>query len=141
MISTNKDKIVFGFLSRSYGKHQTTGHLTFCDGDKRILDIKTIEPPYLNNQKFISCINSGDYWVYRHVSPKFGDCFKIQKVPKRSNILFHPGSFKKNTKGCVLPGLGFADLDDNNIKDVFSSKNAMNLMFEKLPDKFMLIIR
>src|SRR5690242_6247100 len=51
----------------------------------------TLERPWLNNQKSISCIPKGEYQISRTVRPKHGMCFEVLNVPNRSDILIHKG--------------------------------------------------
>jgi hypothetical protein len=64
----------------------------------------TLELPWKNNEKNISCIPSGIYLFEPIKSPQFGNVYEILEVPNRSHILFHAGNTIKNTKGCVLTG-------------------------------------
>ena len=41
-------------------------------------------------------------------NPKHGECWEIQNVPGRSDILFHVGNDASDSDGCVLVGQGFA---------------------------------
>ena len=67
----------------------------------------TLEPPWKDNETFISCIPEGRYSCVETLSPAFGETFEITNVPERSKILFHKGNVGKNTKGCVLVGEQF----------------------------------
>jgi hypothetical protein len=133
--------IIKGFLSRKYTDEQVSGYLTICDGDVKIFECVTLEPPYKDNQRNISCIPLGDYIVKPHVSPTFGKCFEIKDVSNRTHILIHAGNYNKDTKGCVLVGRGFADLNQDGLKDVTSSKVTLKDMLEKVTTPFLLLIR
>jgi hypothetical protein len=132
---------MFALLSRSYGEKQTTGCLSIYDEDTEVLQVKSLELPYLENHKDISCIPPGEYKCERITSVKFGLCFIVKDVPGRSGILFHSGNFTTDTEGCILPGLRFVDINlDGNI-DVSDSLKALGMMLHILPIKFDLIIR
>lgn len=64
----------------------------------------TLEPPDLGNRPFVSCIPDGSYVCVRRVSPRFGETFLIDDVPRRTDILFHTGNLVNDTRGCVLLG-------------------------------------
>ena len=64
----------------------------------------TLEPPWMQNRPFISCIPAGCYKAVRCNSPKYGNTFEIVDVEGRSLILFHPGNWPSQTEGCVLLG-------------------------------------
>ena len=69
----------------------------------------TLEPPWKNNEKNISCIPMGEYECADTNSVKFGYTFEVKDVPGRSHILFHTGNYTHNTKGCILVGEQFED--------------------------------
>ena len=72
----------------------------------------TLEPPWKNNQRSVSCIPIGEYRVVKIVSPKFGISYWITSVEGRSGILIHSGNlagdvslgYKTNSNGCILLG-------------------------------------
>jgi hypothetical protein len=73
----------------------------------------TLELPWHDNKRQISCIPSGDYFCDIRVSPKFGQVYWVKDVPDRDCILIHSGNwagdtsknFKSNVYGCILVGL------------------------------------
>lgn len=148
---------MFALLSRSYGEKQTQGSLSVFDEDTCVYSCKTLELPYLENHKNISCIPEGEYKCERITSQKFGLCFLVNDVKDRSNILIHIGNYaseklvleraimnnlrKVDTLGCILPGLRFADLNNDCNLDVQDSTLAMGMLLHILPAKFQLIIR
>lgn len=100
----------------------------------------TLELPWLNNQRRISCIPKGEYTVVKRYSPKYKNHFHILEVENRDWILIHIGNYHTDTLGCILPGLGLVDINGDGIKDVTSSGKAMNLLNKKLPSEFKLEI-
>lgn len=117
-------------------KTQTLGSIILTG----LLKISTLELPWKGNKKFISRIPEGIYIVIKRWSLRHGFHFKIQDVDYRTWILFHAGNFYKNTKGCILVGLGLKDIDYDNYKDVVYSKKALKLMRKMLPKRFELEI-
>lgn len=93
----------------------TKGILTF---DKGGFTCKTLELPWKNNQKKISCIPTGIYKCSLYPSSKFGLVYNLENVPSRSAILIHPGNFAGDTskglrtdvEGCILVGMEFGVL-------------------------------
>lgn len=81
---------------------------------------RVLELPWRNNQKSISCIPAGEYYVVLRKSPKYGRIYWVTKVPNRSWILKHSGNwagdislgFKSHTMGCILLGKKFGFLQD-----------------------------
>ena len=82
----------------------------------------TLERPWLENKKRISCIPHGYYLCERVQSPKFGDTFEVKDVPERSHILFHKGNLSEDTHGCIIVGERYDPLGDKNA--VLSSGKA-----------------
>jgi hypothetical protein len=64
----------------------------------------TIELPWRENQRMISCIPEGIYDLRMHRSPTFGDVIHITNVPGRSWIYFHAANNAlTELKGCIAP--------------------------------------
>jgi len=95
----------------------------------------TLELPWLDNARNISCIPTGSYSVCKSLSSKFGDCFRFPSVRDRDGILIHCGNTIKDTRGCILVGLDVNDLG------LLHSQHALDRLFLRLPDDFTLIIR
>ena len=76
-------------------------------------ELRSMEPPWRDNRRNLSCIPPGEYDVHPHRSPRFGACLLVIGVPGRSHILFHAGNLggdaerglRTHTLGCVLPGM------------------------------------
>ena len=72
----------------------------------------TLELPWRDNKRSISCIPDGSYLVKTRISPKYGEIYWVSDVPNRTFILIHPGNwagdtskgFKSNVNGCILLG-------------------------------------
>lgn len=100
----------------------------------------TLELPWKDNARRISCIPEGEYEVIKHVSPKFGKCLWVQDVPERSEILVHQSNFVRELLGCIATGKTHTDIDGDGLLDVTSSRQTMKELLEVLPDKFTLKI-
>jgi hypothetical protein len=131
-------------LSRYYNQYETLGGLFILDGDKRIFECKTIELPWRQNGRNVSCIPEGTYNVIRYESPTKGDCFHVLDVPNRDSILIHKGNYaygpKVDTRGCILPGKSFSDVNGDGQYDVIKSTETMGKLLEILPRTFKLIV-
>lgn len=87
---------------------QGTKGLLVCEG----YTCRTLELPWRNNQKQISCIPPGEYDVDIRLSNKYGRIYWVRNVPDRSYILIHSGNYagdtskgyKSHVMGCILLG-------------------------------------
>ena len=70
----------------------------------------TLENPWKDNQRNISCIPEGEYKVRLRLARESATRdylhLLVQDVPDRDWILFHRGNSAKDTSGCILVGLG-----------------------------------
>lgn len=114
-------------LKRYYLKTCTIGTLTI-DYKKELFF--TLELPYLDNKQNISCIPPATYKLIKYYSPKFGECFKLENVRNRTNILIHSGNNLLHTQGCILIG---NQINNNGI--VMDSKNALIKLLNLLKEE------
>ena len=113
-------------LRDTFTDESTIGEL-FIDGE-RFCD--TLELPYRDNQRSISCIPIGIYKVRirypRESATREYLHLLVQEVKDRSFILFHRGNSAKDTRGCILVGQG----SQHNI--VHNSTLAMDLLMKEI---------
>lgn len=64
----------------------------------------TLELPWRDNRRNVSCIPAGTYTCRPVVSPRFRDVIEVCGVPGRSHILIHAGNTVIDTEGCILVG-------------------------------------
>jgi hypothetical protein len=119
---------------------QALGDLTIFDGDEEIFSCKTLELPWKNNKRYISCIPKGTYEVIKRDSVKLKKHFHILNVPGRSDILIHIGNYYTQIKGCILVGEEHTDINADGFTDVKSSAKTMAILNQNLPDKFEITI-
>jgi len=87
-------------LVRTYFKEGTNGTL-FC-ADSFLCH--TIELPWKDNQKSISCIPEGTYDIVARFSKKFSHHLMVKGAHKRQLILIHPANDAlKELEGCIAP--------------------------------------
>jgi hypothetical protein len=87
-------------LTRTYFPEGTNGKLE-CEGG---FICYTIELPWRNNERGISCIPEGKYFIEKRYSPKFQWHLHVRGVPNRSLILFHPANDAlRELNGCLAP--------------------------------------
>jgi len=88
------------YLTRTYFPDGTNGKLE-CEG-KFICN--TIELPWKNNEKRVSCIPEGKYFIRKRYSQKFKWHLEVVDVENRSYVLFHPANNAlKELNGCIAP--------------------------------------
>jgi hypothetical protein len=87
-------------LNREYFPRGTNGEL-WC-GDEKIC--YTIELPWLNNQRGISCVPEGRYILKTRFNEEFKNHFILKNVHGRGLILIHPANNAlKQLRGCIAP--------------------------------------
>ena len=87
-------------LTRTYFPEGTNGKLE-CEGQ---LISYTIELPWKNNERRVSCIPEGEYFIEKRYSQKFKWHLLVLGVDNRSFILFHPANNAlKELNGCIAP--------------------------------------
>ena len=114
---------------------RTLGILTVTDSNNKSFSFATLELPYNNNEKNISCIKSGKYPLSKRYSQKYGWHWLISNVPDRDLILIHVGNYPKDTRGCILIGNGFEDINNDSRLEVVNSKQAMKDFNELLKNE------
>ncbi len=117
---------------------ETLGSL-FVDG---VMICKTMELPWRDNKKSVSCIPAGTYTVMKQ-EPKEGrnyPYFRFKKVPGRGGILIHKISYVSGLKGCIGVGKEFKDLNNDGTPDIIRSGEALQELIDLLPDEFELTI-
>jgi hypothetical protein len=84
-------------IFRTYDPEGTNGEL-------KLVVCNTIELPWLQNQRNVSCIPEGRYELRKRFIKKFGLHLLVVDVPDRSWILIHPANdAKTQLKGCIAP--------------------------------------
>ena len=121
---------------------QTLGYGVVFDGIGKIFEFSTLELPWLQNRRNISCIPLGNYDVEKYLSPTKGrgEVFQFTNVPGRSNVQIHIGNYYTDILGCILVGAGFTDINKDGFMDIYSSKRTMNKLLELMPNFFQLTI-
>ena len=119
---------------------QTLGRFFAFDGLNKVFECVTLELPDRQNKTAISRVNAGKYICKRRWSRKYGNHYILLGVAGREYILIHFGNFYKNTKGCLLFGLDFVDIDNDGYKDITSSRRTMEKLVHIMPEEFELNI-
>ena len=126
-------------LKRVYLPTETLGSIYNEEG---VLLCKTMELPWKNNRRSISCIPESTYTVIKQ-PPKQGRpyyYFRLPNVPDRSGILIHKITYVSGLKGCIGVGRAFSDLNKDGVPDIVGSTIALQELYDMMPDSFQLVI-
>ncbi len=113
----------------------TLGHL--IAGDYRCF---TLELPWRNNRRGVSCIPIGRYQARKYASPRHGQVLLLDGVPDRAWIEVHAGNYTRQVRGCILVGEAVTHLDGDGIPDVARSRAALRKLLKRLPDEVVVVI-
>ncbi len=87
-------------LIRTYSPNGTNGEL-WCGGQ---LVCHTIELPWLDNHRLVSCIPEGRYRIRKRFNEKYQWHLWLENVPNRQWILIHPANNALlQLRGCIAP--------------------------------------
>lgn len=126
-------------IERVYLETETLGSLYVDD----VCVAKTLELPWKDNARSISCIPEGIYTVVKEAFTEKHpyNHFRVLNVPGRSGILFHRITRVKDLKGCLGIGGAFDDIDKDGVLDMVKSTVTLQKIYELLPDRFYLEIK
>ena len=123
---SNLSKINLLILRDTFSDESIIGELFL--NDERFCD--TLELPFKDNQRSVSCIPTGEYKVRlrlpRESATRDYIHLLVQDVPNRDYILFHRGNSAKDTRGCILVGQG------SQQDVVHNSTLAMDLLIKEI---------
>lgn len=125
-------------IERVYLPDRTLGSL-YLNGETIA---KTLELPWKENKRSISCIPEGTYQVIKQ-PPKQDrpyPYFRLPNVPGRSGILIHRGTEPAHSKGCILVASRFRNINTSK-PTLEESGKKLQWLIDNLPDDFDLIIR
>lgn len=105
--------MITAVLTRDKADNQGTFGRLRVEAEGRAFECHTLELPWRDNRRSLSCIPLGSYPVDWSHSGKFGKCYRLRDVPERSGILIHSGNFagdktlglKTHVEGCILLGM------------------------------------
>ena len=132
------------------GDQGTMGFLLSSDS---LFTCFTIEPPWRDNQRNISCIPEGDYEGQLAQSRRYGKVYLISPIKGRTGILIHKGNlagdaskeFHTHSQGCILLGSHYGHLQNPKGKMQKAILNSISTLrhFHEFMDgeNFKLIVR
>jgi len=113
-------------IRKTFTDESTIGEL-FLNGEKMC---DTLELPYKDNQRSVSCIPAGEYSARLRYPRESGSRdylhILVKDVPNRDYILFHRGNTAKDSRGCILVGL------KSQQDIVHNSTLAMDLLMKEI---------
>lgn len=115
---------------------KTLGYLEVPDLKHKLW---TLELPWKDNKRKESCIPTGLYQVKSHISGRHGESYFLTNVKGREEILIHRGNVVSDSTGCLLIGLGIANIKEEDA--VINSAAALQLLKLSLKEEFILEIR
>ena len=120
---------------------QTKGIMLVLDETgKELFRCFTLELPWRNNERRVSCIPAGRYKMVHRTSQRFGHHLHILDIENRSLILIHQANFVRQLEGCIAVGRERIDLDGDGNLDVTSSVATMRRLMELIPEESMILI-
>ena len=122
----NLEEINLLLIRDTWTEKSTMGQL-FLNGE---LFCDTLENPWKNNTRNISCIPKGKYSVdlrpARQSATRDYLHLILKDVPNRDYILVHRGNSAQDTRGCILVGRG----TEQDI--VYNSRMSMDLLMKEI---------
>lgn len=130
-------------IRKSDNGTQTLGSLILKNEQGVIVfSCDTLELPWKDNKKKISCIPKNTYDCIKRESTNNIPYLHvlIMNIPNRDGVCIHKGNLYTQIQGCVLVGKGYGDINKDGQLDVLSSGVTFDKMMALLPDKFKLKI-
>ena len=119
---------------------QTLGRLFVFDGLDIDFECCTLELPFKNNARNVSCIPTGNYKVNPRNSEKYGDHYIVEDVLMRDYILIHPANYYTQLRGCIAIGYDFFDINGDGEHDLTHSRRTIKNLLAVAPHGLDLII-
>jgi hypothetical protein len=128
-MKTNKNSL--SMVRTHKEMEQTKGELFVLDEFANVLfRCFTLELPWKDNQRKISCIPAGRYKVVPRFSQRFNNHLHILDVPERTFILIHEANFVHQLEGCIAVGASRIDLNGDGKLDITQSVITKNKILE-----------
>jgi len=130
-------------LTRQYQPKVTLGQWKTFDSKGTIKhSCVTIELPWKNNQKEVSCIPEDlyDYEIVKATNKIPYPHVWIKNVVNRTGIKVHVANYVRELLGCIAPGLSHGDIDGDGIIDAKRSRDAFNELMKNIPPKGKILI-
>ena len=120
----------------------TLGFVTLTNQrGKIIFNSVSLELPFLENKKQISCIPTGTYRAIKTKSQSKGEVLMLKQVPNRTSILVHVGNYSKDTLGCILLGRNIEFSEGTNEHYITQSRLTMSSLLSLCSDELFIVIK
>jgi len=127
----NKEKAGLLIIRDTFTENSVIGKL-YCNGE---FISHTLELPWNNNKKRVSCIPKGDYKCRVRLARESGSRdyvhLLVENVDSRSHILFHRGNVPSDSKGCILTGSHRAEEPDKILDSKIAHTYLMKYILGK----------
>lgn len=124
------------------GEMQTKGQLfVMSDTGQVLYQCFTLELPWKDNQRNISCIPDGRYPIIPRFSPRFQRHLHLLNVPGRDLILIHEANFVQQLRGCIAVGDMRMDMNGDGLKDLTNSVRTKNRLLEFITGPTQIVIK
>lgn len=114
---------------------ETLGDMMLFNASGQIFKCETLELPWYNNQKKISCIPTGVYsWVKVGPSKNIPyDHIAILNVSGRDGICIHKANYVGQLLGCIAVGDKEVDINGDGQIDIANSGKTFDKIMSLLP--------
>lgn len=128
-------------LKRIYSHDYVLGILEIPVDGKEMLKLYTIELPWRDNEKNISCVPEGEYVLRKRESAvvrrtsggAYTRGWEVCDVPDRTHIMIHVGNTVDDIEGCIAVGTRVGYLGKNMA--VLNSRAAFSKLMEAMADE------
>jgi hypothetical protein len=136
-------KLILTRHKDQHTKNQVTGTLKITDAGSVVFECKTLELPWKNNERRVSCIlpdpddPSTKIYVLKRTnqSPSFKyPHLDILDTPDRTAVKIHAGNYHTQILGCVLVGESLVDMNNDGELDVTSSRKTLDKIMALVPE-------
>ena len=116
------------------GLKQTRGIFLVVNDADLLFKCVTLELPDKDNERQVSRINAGLYWIKKRFSKKYGWHFLVLDVEERDMILIHTLNYYTQTLGCIGTGEKFTDMNADGLLDITNSRITLDKILSLVPD-------
>lgn len=118
-----------------YTTHQTLGVMLVIQDHKLVYHCNTLELPWQNNERRISCVPPGTYRIVKEYSARFNTMlWELKDVPGRSECKIHTANYVHQLNGCIAPGKQYVDINGDGFLDITNSRTALTALHDALSE-------